>query len=78
MGKWSFEDIIKSSLEQMASEIEDACTKIIKDQPYNVKCGECGKDLEATTEIDSDGDMIVIVDQCPCILEEYKLQQDST
>lgn len=49
----------------------DEIVEIIKDhmdkQPYEIKCYNCGKELNFTKKLDNDLDLFIEIDPCPCI-----------
>jgi formate dehydrogenase maturation protein FdhE len=56
----------------IAKDAADLINDMLADQPYAVKCQECGQDLSFETALDNDGDMIVDVETCDsCIADSY-------
>jgi hypothetical protein len=53
------------------SDIEDKLREHMEDQPYTIKCAECGAKVEVeTAEIDSEFDIHITVEPCECVEEE--------
>ena len=60
---------------EISEEIGDKAEDIIKEQlrthmegqPYEIKCGDCGKDLTVSEQrVDDDFDLFITVDRCEC------------
>jgi hypothetical protein len=47
----------------------------IEDQPYSIKCAECGKLLKFTTYVDCDLDMLIDVEPCENCM--YNVKQEA-
>lgn len=38
----------------------------MESQPYEVKCADCGGEVACTATVDSDNDLILVVEPCKC------------
>jgi len=48
------------------SEIEKLIHEHMEQQPYEAKCGQCGRDLDVTATVDGDLDLRLVVPICEC------------
>jgi hypothetical protein len=49
----------------LESSIETRLKAHMKQQPHRITCTGCGNGLDADTEVDDDGDLILEVTPCP-------------
>ena len=69
------------NINELCEEIGDKAQELIKDQlkehmndqPYEMQCGDCGKDIIVSEQrVDDDFDLIITVARCECKDEELR------
>lgn len=71
-------DTIQTRLEEAIADakddlVEEAAERIkdhLEGQPYKVECAVCGDAVDVTSEVDSDGDLLIYVDPCSTCLKK--------
>ena len=48
-------------------DIEDIIKNHMNEQPYEIKCSECGRDLNFDRKLDLDQDLTIEVYPCDCL-----------
>ena len=58
------------SIGDIASDIEKLFEEHMADQPWEIKCADCGAELAYDAEVDREGYLRLKVDPCKCILPD--------
>ena len=60
------EDAIESDIDDLKIVLVDKIKSDLENQPYSVKCKECGEDLKFTMSLDYSNDIYIVVEPCSC------------